>query len=473
LRGWGGCRWGGVTRLLRAIPTRWAAALLLVVVVGPLVQIATAQPLVRFAQTAALVEEGSLRLDSYAPTLLVDQVEHDGHVYSDKAPLEAFLAVPVYAVGRAVGMESASVERPEGNLGLWWVTLWMSTLPAAALLVLMAGAARRVAAAGSDLAAGALAFGTLLLPFAGELYGHVLCTVLAYGAWRLIDERRNRAGPLLAAGALVGASVATEYPMALVAAILAVAVVVLSGWRALPWFLAGGAPFGIFVAWYHWAAFGDPLTDPYRLKPVHAGASAAVTGAPRPGQAVEVLFGSRGLLLFAPVVLVGLVGLVRQARRGGPARAGAVVGLATFVALWLLQAGWSNPWGGEMPGPRYMIAALPFLAPGVAEVALRARALVRVATAWGVAAMALPLLTVHLVLGDGTTVVAHLDNLRRWGFAPPVSVVALGDAGWVVYGLVILGALMLLVRSLGHADDAAPETDEAAPTSPALASELV
>jgi hypothetical protein len=434
---------------LRALPTRWAAALLLVVVVGPLVQIATAQPLVRFAQTGALVEERSLVLDAYADTLLVDQVDHDGHVYSDKAPAEAFLAVPVYAVGRALGMESAAVARPEGNLGLWWVTLWMSTLPAAGLLVLMAGAARRVAAAGADLAAMALSFGTLLLPFAGELYGHVLCTLLAYGAWRLVDERRRSTAATLAAGALAGAGVATEYPMALVAGILAVAVVVLSGWRALAWFLAGGAPFAVFVGWYHWAAFGDPLTDPYRLKPAHEGASAAVTGVPRPGQAVEVLLGSRGLLLFAPIVVVGLVGLVRLALRPGRARAGAVVGLATFVALWLLQSGWSNPWGGEMPGPRYMIAALPFLAPGVAEVAVRSRTVVRVALAWGVAAMALPLLTVHLVLGDGTTVLAHVDNVRRWGFSPPVSVVALGPVGWALYGAAVLAAVALLRRSLG------------------------
>jgi hypothetical protein len=152
--------------------------------------------------------------------------------------------------------------------------------------------------------------------------------------------------------------------------------------------------------------------------------------------------------VFAPIVVVGLVGLVRLARKAGRGRAGAVVGLAVFAALWLLQSGWSNPWGGEMPGPRYMIAALPFLAPGVAEVALRWRPLVRAALVWGVAAMALPLLTVHLVLGDGTTVLAHLDNVRRWGFSPPVSVVALGPAGWVPYALVVAAAALLLRRSL-------------------------
>ena len=73
----------------------------------------------------------------------MDRVDVDGHVYSDKAPLPAFLAAPVYASGRLLGMESASVDRPSGNLGLWWITLWSATIPAALLLVLMEGAARR------------------------------------------------------------------------------------------------------------------------------------------------------------------------------------------------------------------------------------------------------------------------------------------------------------------------------------------
>ena len=171
------------TLLRRPLPAGWALALLLVVVVGPLVQIITAQPAVRLAQSAALVEHRSLQLDPYADTLLVDKVELDGHTYSDKAPLQAFLAAPAYAVGRALGMESAEVPRADGNLELWWVTLWSATLPAAALVVLMHRAARRVAPRGATLATIGMAFGSLLLPFSGELYGHVLCALAAFAAW--------------------------------------------------------------------------------------------------------------------------------------------------------------------------------------------------------------------------------------------------------------------------------------------------
>lgn len=425
-----------------------ALAILLVVVVGPLVQIATAQPLVRFAQTAALVEHGSLRVDPYQETLLVDRVDFEGHVYSDKAPLQAFLAVPVYAAGKAVGMGSADVVRPSGNLGLWWMTLWSSTLPAAGLVLLMHRACRRVSPGAATPAVAALAFGTLLLPFAGELYGHVLCALLAYGAWTLIDDGPIRWWTVPAAGALAGASVSVEYPMVLVALILAVAVLVLRGVRALGHFCLGAVPFGAFLLWYHWAAFGDPLTDPYRLKPQHADASAAVTGLPRPAQAVEVLLGSRGLWLFAPVTAVGVIGLVLLWKRGpGPARPSAAVGLAVFVALWAMQSGWSNPWGGEMPGPRYMIAALPFLAPGVAAVGERWAGVVRVAGVWGLVAMVGPLLTVHLVFDGGITGLSNLENFRFYGASPALPVLALGDVGWLVYGVAVVLAVTLVVRS--------------------------
>ncbi len=153
-----------------------------------------------------------------------------------------------------------------------------------------------------------------------------------------------------------------------------------------------------------------------------------------------MLVGSRGLLLFAPVVAVGLVGLVQLVRRGGRTRVDGVVGLAVFVVLWLLQAGWSNPWGGEMPGPRYVIAALPFLAPGVALVAESHRPLVRLAIAWGVVAMAAPLLTLHLVPDGGVTVISHLDNLADFGATPPLTAVAWGRLGWLPY-LVAVGAV--------------------------------
>ncbi|MDP1806446.1 MAG: CBS domain-containing protein, partial [Acidimicrobiales bacterium] len=103
----------------------------------------------------------------------------------------------------------------------------------------------------------------------------------------------------------------------------------------------------------------DVVLDPMTSRP--GPTSSTVAGVPDPVQALEVLFGTRGLFVFAPILLLGLGGLVALARRPGPERRDAVVGLLVFVAYLGLQAGWVNPWGGEMPGPRYVIPAIPML----------------------------------------------------------------------------------------------------------------
>ena len=447
----------------------WALALLLLAVVGPLVPINSAQPAVRAAQTGALVEQGSVRLDAFRDAVLVDRVELDGHLYSDKAPLQPLLAAPVYAAGRLVGMESAAVPRDRMNLTQWWLRLATSVLPAVGLVLLMHRTARRVAPAGATLATAACAFGTLLLPFASELYAHVLCTFFGFAAWVVLSEGRA-AGRLglrraVGAGALAGAAVATEYPTALVVLVLAGTFVVAREWRPLVAFAAGGIPFAALLGTYQQLAFGDPFTTSYSLKPDHAAASPAITGLPRPAQLVEVLMGSRGLVLFSPVVAVGLVGLVRLARRAGPHRAHGAVGLLVFAAFWMLQGGWPNPWGGETPGPRYMITALPFLAVGIAQVItllpVRLRAVV---VGWSVLFMLSPLLAFHMVPDGGAVGLSHLDNVRRFGVTPTAWNAVLGPWGWGVWLLGIAAAGLVVAWTVRARPDR-EATDRGRPAS--------
>jgi hypothetical protein len=97
----------------------------------------TAQPASRLALTAALVEHQTIRIDAYEDIIGVDRLERDGHLYSDKAPGQPFLAAPFYAAARAVGADPASDLRADGNLTLWWVTLWSSTVPGALVVVIV------------------------------------------------------------------------------------------------------------------------------------------------------------------------------------------------------------------------------------------------------------------------------------------------------------------------------------------------
>ena len=151
--------------LVRLSPASLVVALLAVVLV-PFVQELTHQPAVRFAQSAALVEDHSVRLDRFDDEVGVDRLERDGHLYSDKAPMQPLLAAPAYASARMLGAESASVLNPTGNLGLWWVTLWSTVVPLLAIAYLGVKVSERVVGP-LNAARGTLA----------------ICA--GYGAWRL------------------------------------------------------------------------------------------------------------------------------------------------------------------------------------------------------------------------------------------------------------------------------------------------
>jgi hypothetical protein len=261
-------------------------------------------------------------------------------------------------------------------------------------------------------------------------------------------------GRALGAGALVGASVLVEYQLVLAALVLAVFLCVRHR-RVVGWFAVGGAPFAVALMAYQRAAFGGLLSTSYAQKDVH---TTTVAGWPKAGQAVEVLVGNRGLFVGAPVLLAAIAGLL-VAWRSGRARVrdDALVGTAMLVAYWLLQAGWSNPWGGEMPGPRYVITALPFLAVGIAAMwSTRHQRIVIGMAAFSAVAMALPLITLHLV-ADGSPVVAgSIDNLRLFGVSPTIWSLGRGPLGWLVYAatVVVVGlALRRSVVAVSGADD--------------------
>src|SRR5690606_12899256 len=127
--------------------------------------------------------------------------------------------------------------------------------------------------------------------------------------------------------------------------------------------------------------------------------------------------GAHGLI-YAPIVLLGLYGLVRLLRRDDELRIEAAVSLAVFVAFWALQAAWPNPWGGNTPGPRYMIPALPFLAIGVA--ASWSRLVTGAAIVIGGATMGLATSTLHMLYPGERLFTGHLRNLSNFGMTPTI-----------------------------------------------------
>ena len=76
-----------------------------------------------------------------------------------------------------------------------------------------------------------------------------------------------------------------------------------------------------------------------------------------------LLDGREGLLIYAPVWLTGLAGLGWLARYSGKRGWFAIL---FFLAAWLVAGPYAEWWGGLCPPGRYLLAAAPFLALGLA-----------------------------------------------------------------------------------------------------------
>ena len=398
---------------------RWRSDVLLAIVVlllvAPVLQPLMAQQASRYALTAALWDARSIALDDYEHLLSVDRAEHDGRVLSDKAPGQPLVGVPAYALYRGLGGHPATNAQVFGDPGLWAVTFVSAMLPAALLAVAMRRLALRVVPRRATHAALALAVASLLLPFGTVLFSHVLAALLGLVAYLVLTaEDGPRAWRLVAAGALAGAAVSVEYTAGIVAVTVMVVAAVSWGVRAL-WVAVGGAGPATLLGIYHTLAFGGPLQTGYRhseFAHLHAEGFMGV-GRPEAGTLFAVLAGERGLLLLTPVVLVGSIGLVALAVRGGSGRRDALVGLAVLTAFVLLMSGWGNPTGGASPGPRYITVALPFLAGGVAWAWERMPVAGWAAALVGAATMGLATFTQPLMPRTETALVAWWERLAE------------------------------------------------------------
>ena len=174
-------------------------------------------------------------------------------------------------------------------------------------------------------------------------------------------------GQRFAAGVLAGAAITVEYPLALAA--VGLGLYALTARRpgpprpgvrreASP---SASRPLLLYNTW----AFGSPLHFPYEDALPIAGLPSNERGFfgiawPSIETAGRLLFGERGLIVITPVLLCALAALVPLYRRGWRAEAVLIGGLS--LAFLVYNAGYDAAFGGDSPGPRFLVAILPFLA---------------------------------------------------------------------------------------------------------------
>ncbi len=331
-------------------------------------------PVAHFALVRAL-SNGTAEI---GPGVTIDSAYIDGRYFANKAPGLAFALLPPYLGLRAVGVQPAAPGDGDAfRSSLWQLTLLGAVLPAVALMLLMFVAVERLYPGYGGLTAVLLGTGTMLLPFATLLFGHMLSATLGFAAFvvLLLEHRRGpsawRAG---AAGLLAGYALVVEYPLGIVALVLAAYVA--SGQRVARRLAAyaGGCLVGVLpLALYNTWAFGSPTTMSYTNvlnapsdgvgdPTLGGGNSTGLYGVSFPDlrTALSLLLSEKGLLVVTPLCVAALLGLPALWRAGR--RAEALVCAAVPALFLAYNASYYLPFGGQGPGPRFLVPALPFLA---------------------------------------------------------------------------------------------------------------
>jgi hypothetical protein len=368
-----------------------------------------------FALVRALAS-GTAEID---PRETIDAAYVDGRYYAAKAPGLALATLPWYGALRGVGLQDASLGSETGyRHRVWELNLFGAVLPMLVLLVLMFVAAERVVPGYGLPASVLLGAGTLLLPFSTLFFDHLLSAALGFAAFvTLLFAREGHRGTWItgAAGLLAGLAIVVEFPLGIVALVLGVyAGAGADRLRRATSYVAGVLVGVTPLLVYNTLAFGSPTTLSYTnaLK-APAGNGVPVVGAnasgfygvglPDPRVALSLFASEKGLLVVTPLAVAALFGLPLLWRAGR--RAEALVCAAIPLLFLAYNSAYYLPYGGQSPGPRFLVPALPFLVLPLAFV-LRARPLVIA----GIGLASVGVMALATITGPSTGVEYSIDT---------------------------------------------------------------
>ncbi len=326
----------------------------------------------RFSLTAALVEEHRLEIDSFFNKTLtppgwnknatiwngIDYAVYNGHIYSDKAPLGSFLAVPVYF---AIRLFTSNI----GFLSYFCSIFVSGTLTALTAVLIYSGGKYFTKDENLRiLCAFAYGLGTISLTYGTIFFSHAATTFFEFAAFYILYAvKRRTLGDkyLYAAGLFAGLGILSDYYAALIGVCLLFYCFTFSKKNTIKFFIPFILVIGL-MSLYHYAVFNDPLTFPQHFhgtfKERHEKGFYGITGIH-----TDAVYGlsfspQRGLFFYNPVLILSLLLLGRFYRKH---KTEAILIAIVSISVFLFNASYDDWKTGISIGPRYLCPIIPFL----------------------------------------------------------------------------------------------------------------
>ena len=288
----------------------------------------------------------------------------DGHHYSNKAPGQSLLAVPVYLF--------LHLGKPSLAVVTWAFRFVTSTIPALIFLFFFWRGTREFSEddEARKLAFLAYAFGSMALPYAILLMPHQTAGATCGGAFiagmaLVRGPRWHTTRDALILGALAGIAIVFDYFSIFAVAAIGIYVLACSPkrWRDAGFALLGFAVPILLLLAYHKACFGSPFKTGYSfaVDPMQKKGVLGIVGPSRLAFFQVLVQPSNGILVLMPWTLFAIAGAAHAWKR----RRAEVVTCAAVFVMYIVFLGVLEPEvgrGGWGVGPRYMTVAFPFAA---------------------------------------------------------------------------------------------------------------
>jgi hypothetical protein len=318
----------------------------------------------QFDLTRAIVEDHTFAIDRFAGNT-GDLSRYNSHVYANKAPGLSLLAAIPYAL--ILAFEHGRYEA--GSAVLQSINGYACTVLTVGILAALVPAmlyreGRRRGMPPLWIAAVALTsvLATEMWPSSTMFVAQVPSAAFMFLAFVL--ARRDTGTAQITAGALAGLAGITNYLCIPAAAAITIYALIRSrhGVAAAARVMAGGAPFAVMLVVYQKISCGGFFTTPMSTMDerfVTKGAALGILQRPSMGALYEISIGPyRGLLFFAPVLVMVLAGIVLWFR-GGRDRSELSALLAISAIFIAFNVSFNNWEGGFGIGARYLVPVIP------------------------------------------------------------------------------------------------------------------